>query len=56
MTTPGHAPSSTAPLSRIFEFLSRILDWTLISEEHHEADDRHAHPFTFRRYERAGRR
>jgi hypothetical protein len=32
------------------------LDWTLISEEHHEADDRHAHPFTFRRYERAGRR
>ncbi|MDY7107407.1 MAG: dihydrofolate reductase [Planctomycetota bacterium] len=30
-------------------------DWTLIGEERHEADDRHAYPFTFRRYERAGR-
>jgi len=29
-------------------------DWKLIGEEHHEADDRHAYPFTFQTYERRG--
>ncbi len=28
-------------------------DWRLVSERHHPADERHAHPFTFRVYERA---
>jgi dihydrofolate reductase len=32
-----------------------LKDWRLIGEEHHEADDRHAYPYTFRRYERAVR-
>jgi dihydrofolate reductase len=32
-----------------------LKDWTLISEEHHEADAQHAYPYTFRRYERAVR-
>ena len=27
-------------------------EWRLVSEEHHEADERHAHAYTFRRYER----
>ena len=30
-----------------------VKDWKLVGEEHHEADERHAYPFTFRRYERA---
>ena len=30
-----------------------LKDWQLIGEEHHEADDHHAYPYTFRRYERA---
>lgn len=32
-----------------------IKDWKLIGEERHEADDRHAYPFTFQRYERIAR-
>ena len=28
-------------------------DWQLVSDEHHDADDRHAHAFSFRLYERA---
>lgn len=28
-------------------------DWRLVSERHHPADERHAHAFTFRVYERA---
>jgi dihydrofolate reductase len=28
-------------------------DWKLIGEERHEADERHAYPYSFRRYERA---
>lgn len=28
-------------------------DWRLVSEEHHPADERHEHAFTFRVYERA---
>jgi len=31
-----------------------LKDWKLIAEEHHEADERHAYPFTFRTYERHG--
>ncbi len=27
-------------------------DWTLVSDERHEADERHAYAFSFRRYER----
>lgn len=30
-------------------------DWRQVSEERHEADDRHAHAFTFREYERVHR-
>ena len=29
-----------------------LAEWTLTDEVRHEADDRHAHAFTFRRYER----
>ena len=29
--------------------------WTLISDERHEGDERHAHPYSFRVYERADR-
>lgn len=28
--------------------------WTIVSEERHEADERHAHSFTIRRYDRTG--
>jgi dihydrofolate reductase len=31
-----------------------LKDWKLIGEEHHEADERHAWPFTFQTYERRG--
>jgi len=29
-------------------------DWTLVKDERHEADDRHAHAFSFRVYDRVG--
>jgi len=31
-----------------------LSEWTLIDQQRHEADDRHAHAFSFRTYERKG--
>ena len=31
-----------------------LAEWTLLEDERHEADDRHAYAFSFRIYERAG--
>ena len=31
-----------------------LTEWTLLEDERHEADDRHAYAFSFRIYERAG--